>query len=320
MSGSPSRGKVAVLNSSHDLTLERALLAKAGLDLVPAQCATDDEVIAATHDAVAIINVYARITARVAASLPQCKVIVRPGIGYDMIDVAACRAHGIKVCYVPDYCTEEVADHAVALLMAVHRRLMQLRDRTRAGHWDPPFKPIHRMRTQTLGLIGFGRIGQRFAAKMREIVGTILAHDPYVPDDVFARERVTRVLLDELFSRADIISLHSPLTTETRHVISAASIAQMPKRPIIVNVSRGGLIDTKALADAAKSGAILGAGLDVLETEPEIPPELAALDNVLITPHAAWYSEEAEEEDRRRTAEEIIRVAVRGEPPRNPVP
>lgn len=320
MTGSRPRDKVAVLNFSHDLTQERTLLAEAGLELVPAQCATEDEVIAAAGDAIAIINVYARITPRVAANLKRCKIIVRPGVGYDMIDVAACRAHGIEVCYVPDYCTEEVADHAVALLMAVQRRLMQFRDRTRAGYWDPPFRPIHRLKVQTLGLIGFGRIGQRFAAKMREIVGRTIAFDPFVPDQVFARESVTRVSLEELFPQAHIISLHSPLTSETRHVISAESIARMAKRPIIVNVGRGGLVDTAALIAGLKSGAILGAGLDVLETEPDIPLELAALESVLVTPHTAWYSEEAEEEDRRRTAEEIIRVAVRGEPPRNPVP
>jgi D-3-phosphoglycerate dehydrogenase len=320
MTETGSRGKVAVLNFSHDLSLERALLAEAGLELVPAQCHTEDEVIAAAHDAVAIINVYARITARVAAHLKRCRVIARPGVGYDMIDVAACRAHGIQVCHVPDYCTEEVADHAVALLLALQRRLLEYRDRTRAGHWDPPLRPVRRLRTQTLGLLGFGRIGQRVAAKMREIAGPILAHDPFVPGEVFARERVERVPLDELLARADILSLHSPLTPQTRHVISRASIARMVRRPIIINVSRGGLIDTTALVEALLTGAITAAGLDVLETEPQIPQELVALDNVLITPHVAWYSEEAEEEDRRRTAEEIIRVVVHGEPPRNPVP
>ncbi len=314
------KGKVAVLNFNHDLTIERNLLEAAGFYLYPAQCATEDDVIAAAHDALGILNVYARITPRVAANLKQCKVIVRPGVGYDMIDVAACRAHGIQVCYLPDYCVEEVADHAVALLMALERKLLLHQRNCEKGIWnDQLARPLRRLNTLTLGLIGLGKIGRRFAAKMREIMPTVIAYDPYLPDELFAQTNVKKVPLEELFQNSDALAIFAPLTPENRHIISADSIEKMARRPVIVNVSRGGQIDTGDLIAALKSGALAGAGLDVLEDEPKINPELAHLDNVILTPHAGWFSIEAETENRTRTAQEIIRV-IRGEAPRNPVP
>ncbi|CAG0972621.1 partial Hydroxypyruvate reductase, partial [Anaerolineae bacterium] len=248
------------------------------------------------------------------------KVIVRPGVGYDLIDVAACRANDIQVCYLPDYCVDEVADHAVALLMAVERKLWQHQRNCQAGVWnDQQPGPIRRLNTLTLGLIGLGKIGRRFVAKMREIIPTVIAYDPYLPDAMFAQANAKKVSLDELYQNADVIAIFAPLTTENRRIISADSIKKMVRHPIIVNVSRGGQVDTVDLIAGLKSGAISGAGLDVLDTEPKINPELTQLDNVVLTPHAGWFSVESETENRTRTAQEIIRV-IRGEPPRNPVP
>ncbi len=319
-SATVGRGKIVLLNDNHDPTIERTLLEAAGYSLQSAVCATEDEVIAAAQDAVGIINVYARITPRVAAALKQCKVMVRPGVGYDLIDVAACRANGIQVCYLPDYCIDEVADHAVALLMAVQRRLRQNLRNVEQGVWDGTLVgPVRRLNRLTLGIIGLGKIGRRFAAKLREIIPTQIAYDPYLPDALFAEARLTKATLEMLFRESDVIAIFAPLTAENRYLIRAETIRQMVRRPIVVNVSRGGQINTKDLIAALKSGAISGAGLDVLETEPVVDRELASLENVMITPHFGWFSVEAETENRTRTAQEIIRVLA-GEPPRNPVP
>lgn len=313
--------KVYILNFEYeDLSFERDLLAGAGLELVPAHCPTEEDVALTAADAVGIINVYAPIGERAASALQQCKVIVRPGVGYDMIDVAACRRHGIEVCHVPDYCTDEVSDHALALVMALQRKIYAHDRNVRKGQWNYQLVgSVHRLRLLTLGLIGFGRIGRLFASKMRALTSSIVAYDPYLPDAVFDEAGVRRVELDELFAGSDIISLHSPLTPENHHIISSESIDKMAKRPILVNVSRGGLIDTEALIAALGSGQVSGAGLDVLESEPHVPDELLGFENVILTPHTAMFSEEAMLEDRTRAVEEVIRV-VKGEPPRNPVP
>lgn len=313
--------KVYILNYEYvDLSFERDLLARAGLELVPAHCPTEEDVAATASDAVGIINVYAHIGELAASALKECKVIVRPGVGYDMIDAAACRRHGIEVCHVPDYCTGEVSDHAVALVMALQRKIFQHHRNVSNGSWNYQLVgSVHRLRLLTLGLIGFGRIGRLFAVKMRALTPNIVAYDPYLPDSVFSEAGVRRVELDEVLSGSDIISLHSPLTPENHHIISAESIAKMARQPILVNVSRGGLVDNDSLISALQSGALSGAGLDVLESEPLVPEALLGFDNVILTPHTAMFSEEAMLEDRTRAVEEVIRV-VKGEPPRNPVP
>jgi D-3-phosphoglycerate dehydrogenase len=314
-------GKVYILNFEYeDLSFERDLLAGAGLALMPAQCPTEEDVAATAADAVGIINVYAPIGPIAAAALTQCKVIVRPGVGYDMIDVAACRRHGIEVCNVPDYCTDEVSDHAVALVMTLQRKLNQHNRNVHEGKWNYQLVgEVHRLRLLTLGLVGFGRIGRLFAAKMRALTPAIIAYDPFLPDSVFAEAGVRRVGMEEIFAEADIISLHSPLTPENRHIISTESISKMTRKPILVNVSRGGLVDNEAVIAALDAGQISAAGLDVLESEPHVPPALLNRDNVILTPHTAMFSIEAMLEDRTRAVEEVIRV-VRGEAPRNPVP
>ena len=167
--------------------------------------------------------------------------------------------------------------------------------------------------------IGFGAIGRRFAMKMREITPRIIAYDPYVPDESFHKAGVRKAVLEEVILGSDLISLHCPLTPENYHIISDVMIHRMTRKPIIVNVSRGALIDEPAMIEALKSGLISAAGLDVVENEPEVPPELLTMENVIVTPHTAWYSVEAEIEDRTRSTEEVLRV-IRGEPPQNPVP
>lgn len=313
--------KVVIINHEYaDLSLERDRLRQFGLELSEAQTATEEETIAALRDAAGVICIYADLTSRVLAEMRECKVIARPGIGYDMIDVPAARSHGIEVTNVPDYGPDEIADQAVALLLAIRRRILEHDRNIREGRWDYKLVgPLYRLREDTLGVVGFGKIGQRFAAKMREIVPVILAYDPFAPEVLFTRAGVRRVSLEELLRECDAISLHAPAVPETHHIIRDETIRMMEKRPVIINTSRGKLVDTAALVRGLTSGAISGAGLDVLETEPRVPPELLALDNVVLTPHAAWFTVENELEVRTRSVEDVIRV-IRGEKPRNPVP
>ena len=317
---SASKGKIVIVNPDYEPVIERRIITDAGYEFQSAQCTGEDEVIEFAKDALGIINIYAVINERVAKNLKKCKIIARAGVGYDMIDVKACRENGIEVTNLPDYCTEEVSDHAVALLMAVQRRLLQHHKNVVSGKWvDTLAGPMRRLNTLTLGMIGFGLIGRRFAEKMRAIVPHIIAFDPYVRPELFEAIGVNRVELAEVLYQSDIISLHCPITPETQHIISADVIHRMTRKPIIINVSRGGLIDTQALVEGLKDDSITGAGLDVLETEPVPSGELLSLPNVILTPHAAWYSLESDYEDRTRPAEEILRV-LRGEPPHDPVP
>jgi D-3-phosphoglycerate dehydrogenase len=315
-----SKNLIVILNPDYDPQIEREMFSKAGYEFVSAQCTTDEETIAAAKDALGIINIYCKISENVAKNLKRCKVIVRAGVGYDMIDAKACRAHGIEVCNMPDYCTEEVADHAVSLLLMLQRKLIQHHHFVQKGIWDgAQVGEVRRLNTLTLGIIGFGAIGRRFASKMREITPHIIAYDPYVPEEYFQRAGVQKAALEEVCLGSDLISLHCPLTKENYHIISDEIIHKMTRKPIIVNVSRGALIDEPALIEGLKSGLIGAAGLDVVENEPKVPPELLTMENVVITPHIAWYSVEAEIEDRTRSVEEVLRV-IRGEPPQNPVP
>lgn len=315
-----SKNLVVLLNADYTPVIELEMFNKAGYEFVSATCTNDEETIAAAKDALGIINIYCKISENVAKNLTKCKVIVRPGVGYDMIDAKACRAHGIEVCNMPDYCIEEVADHAVALLLMLQRKLLQHHNFIQKGIWNGELVgEVRRLNTLTLGVIGFGAIGRRFAAKMHEITPNIVAYDPYLPIEYFQKAGVRRVDLDEVCLGSDLISLHCPLTSENYHIISREMMSKMTRKPIIVNVSRGGLIDQPALIEALKSGVIRAAGLDVVENEPEVPQEMLAIENLVITPHTAWYSIESGLEDRTRSVEEVLRV-IRGEPPRNPVP
>ncbi|MBV9998922.1 MAG: C-terminal binding protein [Verrucomicrobia bacterium] len=312
--------KLCYLNPPYqDLSTEHQPLRDAGIELVPCAVHGEEEVIRAARDADAILTVTDPITARVAEALESCKVIVRLGVGYDVIDVAACRRRGILVCNVPDYGTEEVANHALALCFAVHRRIRAYDGNVRSGRWGHALPwPIHRLSTLRAGVLGLGRIGTAFAKGIQPFVREVVAFDPFLSAEQFQTKGVTQAALPEIFETCDLISLHLPLSKENHHLISEAAIAQMKRKPILINVSRGGLIDSPALIRALQSGQVSGAGLDVFESEPDVPAELLALENVVLSPHVAWYSVEADLQLRRSAIEEIVRV-LRGQPPRNPV-
>lgn len=303
-----------------NLRHEESAVSAAGAELVVAQCKTADDVVAAARGADALLVQWAPITAAVVAALDRCKVIVRYGIGVDNVDLVATKAKGIAVCNVPDYGVNEVAEHAVSLALALARQLPMIDRRLRGGTWKiVPDKPMPAMRETTFATAGFGRIARTAHEMMRGFGGKRIAYDPYVSHEAMKLAGVEKVDLEELFTRSDILSLHLPLTAETRHFVNAARLAQMKKTAIVVNTARGPLVDTVALAAALQAGVIAGAGLDVFEKEPvEKDHVLFSCPNALLTSHVAWYSESSIPRLQHLAAEEVVR-GLRGEPLKNQV-
>ncbi|GIJ45365.1 dehydrogenase [Virgisporangium aliadipatigenens] len=302
---------VVITDCDHgDVDRELALLAPHARVTV-ADCRTEEEVLAVAADADAIICQYAPISARVLAGLRRCRVVVRYGIGYDTIDATAATAYGIPVCNVPDYCVAEVADHALALALLLLRGIGPLARSVRAGEWDyRAAGPLRRTGTLTVGVVGYGRIGAAFAGRVRALGATVLAADPRpLPDDV------PQVPLDELLSLCDLVSLHVP---GGGVILGEREFGLMRPGSCLVNVSRGSLVDERALLGALDRGVVRGAALDVLHDEPPSDRTLVTHERVVVTPHSAWYSEEALHTLKDSVALEVLRV-LRGEAPRNAV-
>lgn len=300
------------------LDQERAILADAGHELrYEGDARTPEAVIAATSGADAVLNCYAPIPAEVIESLGGCRIIARYGIGLDTIDIPAATARGILVTNVPDYCVDEVSDHALALILALSRGVVRLDRSVRQGTWNPMVaRPLHRLRGRTLGLVGFGRIARRLAEKAAAIGFELVATDPYVPADVIEAAGVRPVELEELLESADVVSLHAPMTEENRHLIAAPELERMRRGSMLINTSRGPLVDLVAVREALAAGHLGGAALDVLESEPPEPSDpLFERDDVVVTPHAAFYSEEAVEEQQRKAAEQVVAALAGRLPP-----
>ena len=311
--------RIYYLNPAYpDLSIEHELLAGTGFELVPLR--VQGEFVDQIADGVAIMTHQIPISESIPARLRKCKVIMRMGVGYDIIDVPGCRKHGIEVCHVPDYGTEDVANHAIALLFAVHRHLLQYHRSVEEGLWD--FKvggTMHLLRELRLGVFGLGRIGSEFARKMSIFVKEILGNDPNLSKALIESKGVRPSSLEEIYSECEILSLHLPYSPENHHFVSNREIDLMRRRPILINVSRGGLVDTHALIRGLRTNRLSGAGLDVLETEPKVEQELLQFENVIVTPHVAWFSVEASQKLRRTAMTEILRI-LSGQPPRYPVP
>jgi D-3-phosphoglycerate dehydrogenase / 2-oxoglutarate reductase len=296
---------------------ERELLAEAGARLVERSCPTEDELLEHGRDAAAILTLDEPVTARVIAGLPECRVIARFGIGVDKVDLEAATAAGIFVTNVPDYCVDEASDHALALLLAVSRRIVALDHAVREGLWDTAAVagPVRRLRGRRLGVVGFGRLGRRLAEKAAALGLEICVHDPFVDAAAIEAAGARAVGLAELLATSDIVSLHVPLVLETRHLLDRDRIASMPPGALLVNTSRGGLVDEDALVDALRDGRLGGAGLDVFETEP--PPldhPLLALPNVVVTSHSSHYSLESSAEMLEKAFRNVALVLT-GQPP-----
>jgi phosphoglycerate dehydrogenase-like enzyme len=311
-----------VLYSDYDMPtfeIEERVLADLGVEFWVA--ASDDEatLAAEAQTADAIITGYAPLTARIieAAAAGPCRAIVRNGIGFDNIDIPATIEHGIPVANVPDYCVEEVADHTLAMLLALSRRLLEVAASVREGGWDIPRDSMPRLAGQTLGIVGFGRIGRRVAARALAFGLTVKAHDPVQPSASGGIELTSS--LADLLRQSDHLTLHLPLSQGTRHLINSDAIGLMERAPTLINNARGGLVDLEAVTRALDDGKLSGVGLDVFETEPlpSVHP-LRSHPRAIITPHMSYYSNDSEPEAIRRSAEEVGR-ALRGKPVLNPV-
>jgi D-3-phosphoglycerate dehydrogenase / 2-oxoglutarate reductase len=293
-----------------NIDTERSMLEGRGCQVLGYQCRTEDEVVEVVADADLVISQWAPIRERAISAMKKARAIVRYGIGLDNIDVAAARAQGITVRNIPDYCLDEVADHTLALLLALQRQVVTVWSRVQSAKWinQPPLE-LPPLAECTLGLIGFGHIAQRVARRAKAFGTAVIACDPYQPDQTFTASEVRGVPLQELYSRSDLISLHCPLVEQTRHMISCDSLAQMHPHTLLVNTSRGGLVSTDDLLHALQDGVIAGAALDVVEEEP-LPASAPILKapNIIVTSHIAWYSSKSIGRLQRRVAEEALSI------------
>ena len=312
--------QVAVSDSVFpNLNPAREVLSRIGADLQMAPENTPEAIMRVASGADALLVTYAKITGDMIEQMTRCRIISRFGIGVDNVDLAAATKKGIAVTKVPDYCIDEVSDHAVALLLAVARKIPLANSEVHAGKWHmPSVVPIHRLRGSVLGLVGFGRIPQLVAPKAQSFGLRVIAFDPYVPADVFTRAGVERVELADLLKTSDYVSIHSPLLPETRGMFNAEAFRQMKPTAYLINTARGPIVDEAALAEALDEGRLAGAALDVMTQEPPVGSPLIGRPNVVITPHTSFYSEESLVELQVKAAEEVVAV-LSGRAPRNPV-
>jgi D-3-phosphoglycerate dehydrogenase / 2-oxoglutarate reductase len=310
--------KVVITDCDHpDIEEEKKIFARIGAELIWAQTKEEKEILLACKEADGLLNQYALMTRRVLENLPRCKVIARYGVGVDSIDLRAATDLGIVVANVPDYCIDEVAIQTVTLLLSLIRKTVFFDQKVRSGQWD--FRqgmPIYRIRGKTMGLVGCGKIGLEVAKMMSSMGVRVVAFDPYIQK---ASGGIELVDLETLLKESDFISIHCPLNESTRHLIGEKAFHQMKKSPLIVNTSRGPIIDEMALIAALKGRLISGAGLDVLEKEPPDPKSpLLEMENVTFSPHVGFFSEESIQELNRRTAESVADVLL-GKWPRSVV-
>jgi D-3-phosphoglycerate dehydrogenase / 2-oxoglutarate reductase len=314
----PSADRATVFITDYawpDLDLERQVIEGAGFRLVAGPAtpapAAEIEALVEQHQPAGILTNWAPVSAKAVGSSPALKIIGRLGVGLDNIAVDEATRRGIWVTNVPDYCFEEVADHSVGMLLSFTRGLMHFDREVKAGRWEPSTARLRRMSTLTVGIVGYGRIGRSTAQKLNGFGARVLAYTRRPQTE----KGVKFVALDELLRESDAVIVHIPLNADTKHLLNRERLRSMKKGAFIVNVSRGAVIDTNALIEALKSGHLGGAALDVLEDEPNVPPALLALPNVMITPHVAFTSDASLRELRTWASEEIVRV-LRGQSPK----
>jgi len=303
-------------NDYPDIELECELFRRHGIDVIVAQCRTEDEVIAAAQGCFGILVQYAPITERVLAALPEVGIVSRIGAGYDTIDTEACARHGVWVANSPDYGVGEVATHALALGLALTRNIVAYHRDIAAGHWHYLSSgKLRRPREMTLGVVGLGRIGKRMAQVSRDTFKRVIAYDPYLIDGDFPVFVERAPSLDALARASDVVSLHTPLTPETRGMIDARFFAALQHGSFLVNTARGAVVDIDALLGALDAGILAGAGLDVLPVEPvSRDSQLLGHPRVVLSPHSAFYSVEAERELRRKAAQNLATWLSSGRP------
>lgn len=299
-----------------DIKAESRILHEAGLEPIVAPDTSPETLARLATDVDAIMFCFSKVPAEVLRAAENCKIAARYGIGVDNVDIDACTELGIVVTNVPDYCLGEVADHALGMILALNRRLVPHDRAVKAGGWTSVKldQPMHRTSASTLGVIGYGRIGRTIAARAAAFGTRVIAYDPMYEVGT-EQAPATMVDFDTVLAESEFITVHVPLTPETRHLIGREELAKMKPGSILVNCARGGLVDEHALAEALQSGHIAGAGLDVVDPTP--PPDdhpLFQQENVIITPHTAFFSQASTLELETRTAEEVVRVLNGGEP------
>jgi D-3-phosphoglycerate dehydrogenase / 2-oxoglutarate reductase len=312
--------QIAVFDSVFpNLDPARAVLSKIGAEVHLAKEPTPQSMLEVGRNADGALVTYAKVTAEMIRQMTRCRIIARFGIGVDNVDIPAATAAGMVVTKVPDYCLDEVSDHAMALLLTLVRKIPFANALVQGGRWEmPAVVPIHRLRGSVLGLVGFGRIPQLVVPKAQGFGMRVVAFDPYVPGEVMKREQVEQVDFDTLVRISDYISIHAPLTPETHHLFKADVFPRMKPGAYLVNTARGPLVDEAALANALDKGQLAGAALDVMEKEPPAGSPLLGRKNVILTPHTSFYSEESLVDLQTKAAEEVARVLT-GQAPRNPV-
>jgi D-3-phosphoglycerate dehydrogenase len=311
-----NRYSVVVADCDHpSIDIEKAVLADVIGELPWLKCRTEDELIAQCSQADAILMMYAPMTRRVLAELKRCKNIVRYGVGVDTVDLRAAAELGIVVSNVPDYGTEEVADHALAMMLCLTRKVAAANAFVKRGEWDfHLIMPVHRHRGQTIGIVGIGRIGAAMAHRTHALGMKVVAYDPNV-EARSVPDYVTLVSLEELMAQSDVVSVHCPLQDSTRNLIGEKMLRLMKPSAYLVNTARGNIVDEVALEKMFDENRIAGAAMDVLAREPgAMNHPLFKHENFLCTPHMAWHSDESAQELKRKAAEEIRRGLL-GEAP-----
>ncbi|MFV2034658.1 MAG: C-terminal binding protein, partial [Halocynthiibacter sp.] len=297
-----------------------AVFSELDAELVLADEPTEQEILKVASQADALLVTYGQITADVIAGLRNCKVIGRMGLGVDNIDIDAATMAGIAVVYVPDYCVDEVSDHAMAMLLNLARKVSFSNQLVQAGRWEmPAVTPLSRLRGRTLGLAGFGQIPRTVTPKAQSFGLNVIACDPFVDKKVAAAAGVELVDFDTLLRTSDYISVHVPMMPETRNLFGAEAFAKMKPETFLINTARGPLVDIDALASALDAGQLAGAALDVMPVEP--PPAdnpLVGRDNVIFSPHTGFYSVEALEELQTKAARGVVDV-LSGRTPAYPI-
>ena len=302
-------------------TVDAVLLREAGVDVQGERCKTEEDVIRVAQGADVLLDGMGPITRKVLSSLPRVRVVARYGVGVDNVDLEAATDEGIVVTHVPDYCIEEVSNHVIAFLLVWAKQLVQMERHVRGGAWASgkanPVEKVQSVHQQTLGIVGAGRIGMATALKGKALSMKVLVYDPYLDPGKITAQGLVPAEMAQVLAESDYVSIHTPLTPETRHFIGADQFKGMKQSAFLINVSRGPIVDEAALAEALQAGTIAGAGLDVFETEP-LPSgsPLYKMENVLLSPHSAHFSPIGTVRARRQIAEEVLR-ALGGEFPVN---